>query len=141
MCNKHHTYERTFAFGKGQVPSTWLSSCQKFLDKMPKERGEFLESIKGCYACTNTKHQADKCRFKDKVNCHEATGGGTCGGHHHRLLHNCGVVYCNNAEVRDLGDTNVLFEVQEVDMPGYHTPALTLFDPCASASLITHESW
>ena len=54
LCNQPaHSYSRQFPFGKSDWPSSRLDVCPQFLSKSSKERGEFIEKIKGCYKCTS----------------------------------------------------------------------------------------
>ena len=128
-CNKFHTFEKNFSsFGKGRIPTHRLSSCPKFLEKTPRERGEFVESLNACFVCLDTNHQAKGCRARIKAKCSEVVNGAECGGEHHKLLHDCGVTYCHVTATQPYGDSKVLFEVQELIMPDRNTSALVLFD-------------
>ena len=89
-CNKFHTYERNFPFGKGKVPTRKLSYCQKFIDMTPAERGAFVEEIKACYSCLDSCHERDKCSYLKKNFCRAKDGNTECKLKHHKLLHNCG---------------------------------------------------
>ena len=58
-----------------------------------------IEKLKGCYKCTNWRHLGDACFIKSKTNCTDVTGGVTCSGAHHKLLHGSGVAFCHKVEV------------------------------------------
>ena len=66
-------------------------------------------------------------------------GGVVCGGQHNKLLHNSGVAYCHSTATSSLHDKNVLFEVQEIDIPKVNMSAIILFDNSSSATMVTHE--
>ena len=123
--------------------------------KSAKDRGELIEKLKGCYKCTSWKHLGDQCFIKK--NCTDKTGGTTCAGAHHKLLHGSGVAFChkvrvvaNSSEVAESGthiaryDTDyppdmtqpVLLEVQSVKVHGHR--ATVMFDNGGTAVLITH---
>ena len=140
LCGKTHTYERDFPFGKGKVPSRKLSHCPKFVEKSPADRGAYVEEIKACYSCLDPQHEGNNCRYIRKNYCREKDGGTMCRLKHHKLLHNCGVQYCHSTRAQEpTGDSNVIFEVEQVDVPGVNTLANMMSDPCASGSLITFE--
>ena len=139
VCKKNHTYEKKFPFGKGQIPSKRLASCPKFREKTPHERGKIIESLKACYSCLDPNHEGKDCRYLSKNKCTEMVGSSQCGEPHHKLLHNCGVAYCHNTHaISPYNDSQVLFEIQEIDMPGVSTAAVVMFDGCSSACLIRH---
>ena len=140
FCLKHHTFERNFGFGKGKVPTRRLNFCQKFLDKTAPERGSCVESIKACYVCLDSKYEGKDCCQKSRRKCSETVNGNPCGGNHHKLLHDCGVAYCHMTKIeKPFGAGNIIFEVEEVDMPGLGTPAPVLHDGFSNDSLITHD--
>ena len=151
-----HMYSRKFPFGTADWPSYRLESCPIFIAKSPRERGELVERIKGCYRCTSLKHQGDGCYSKNKTSCNVVTGGTACAGVHHRLLHGTGVAFCHKihvqlASVRSaeidpvhddvsiLPDMNqpVLLEVQEIQVHGVMVKVM--WDNGSSAALITHS--
>ena len=70
-CNRFHTYERDFPFGKGQVPTRRLTSCNKFMNMDVRERGEFIEKINGCFKCLYTNHKPSDCKWKRPSGCEE----------------------------------------------------------------------
>ena len=102
VCNRSHTYEKTFSFGKGNVPTRRLSYCSKFLEMSAREHGEFLEQMGGCYHCTDFGHKPDDCRWKLRSGCTEDNldGSNICGEEHHPLLHNSRVAYCHSMDVQ-----------------------------------------
>ena len=140
-CNKSHTFEKEFPapIGKAYLPSMRLDSCPEYMKKSPKERGELLEKVKGCYVCLDYKHKGEDFRIKNKT-CDVTVGTGKCGGPHNKLLHNSGVVYCH-ATVSDaiVGAQKVLFDIQQLDLPGVTTSSNVVFDNTSSACLVTHE--
>ena len=157
-CSKPaHNYTRQFPFGQAEWLSNRLESCPQFLAKSAKKRGELIDKLKGCYKCTSWKHVGDQCFIKNKKNCTDKTGGTTCAGAHHKLLHGSGVAFChkvrvvaNSSEVAESGthvaqdDTDsppdmtqpVLLEVQSIKVHGHR--AKVMFDNGSTAVLITH---
>ena len=136
-CNRHHTYERDFPFGKTKVPTRRLDSCQKFQGMTVQERGQLIEKLTGCYICLDPKHTGDCCRSR-KVSCDVKVGLKPCDGGHNKLLHNSGIAYCHTTAAT-FSDSNVLFEIQELDLPEVNMSAVVLFDNSSSASMVTHE--
>ena len=152
-----HVYTRQFPFGKAEWPSRRLGSCPLYQKKTSRERGELIESLKGCYKCTGWLHNADGCFNKRKGGCEVMSGGKSCGGVHHRLLHGSGVAFCHRAEIQavdggaitasgDAGEDvdglpalkqHVLLEVQIVIVN--KRSAKTMFDGGSSGALITHS--
>ena len=82
-----HSYSRKFPFGQCDWPTTRLDACPLFISKSPRERGELLERLKGCYKCLSWKHQGDACYLKSKSNCTVITAGTACSGIHNKMLH------------------------------------------------------
>ena len=99
----------------------------------------------------------DQCFIKSKKNCTDKTGGTTCAGAHHKLLHGSGVAFCHKVRVvahqsvdEESGtniaqdDTDsppdmtqpVLLEIQAVKVHGHR--AKVMFDNGSTAVLITH---
>ena len=158
-CSKPaHNYTRQFPFGQAEWPSNRLESCPQFVAKSSKDRGELIEKLKGCYKCTSWKHVGDQCFIKNKKNCTDKTGGTTCAGAHHKLLHGSGVAFCHKVRVvaghckeaepvTSVGHDNtdsppdmtqpVLLEVQSVEVHGHK--AKVMFDNGSTAVLITHS--
>ena len=152
-----HNYTRTFPFGKAEWPSNRLESCPQFLSKSVRERGELIEKIKGCYKCTSWRHLGDSCFIKSKSNCTDTTGGVSCNGAHHKLLHGSGVAFCHKVEVvvnqTELVDSEVihnddtdnppdatrpvLLEIQSVKV--HDQVAKIMFDNGSTAVLVTHS--
>ena len=153
-----HMYSRNFPFGKADWPSNRLESCPQFISKSPRERGELLEQIKGCYKCTSWKHLGDACFSKNKSNCTVVSAGSACAGVHHKLLHGSGVAFChkiavqiaNTASVDSRSDTidddvmgmpdmsqPVLLEVQEIKVNGVLSKVM--WDNGSTAALVTHQ--
>ena len=100
-CNQAaHNYSRKFPFGTADWPSTRLDVCPQFVAKNPRERGELLEKLKGCYKCLSWKHKGDSCYTKSKSNCTVTTSGTACAGIHHKLLHGSGVAFCHKVQIK-----------------------------------------
>ena len=74
--------------------------CPQFVAKTPRERGELLEKLKGCYKCLSWKHKGDSCYTKSKSNCTVTTSGTACAGIHHKLLHGSGVAFCHKVQIK-----------------------------------------
>ena len=70
-----------------------MSSCPIFNRISPKERGEIVEKNKICWSCFNWLYKGKDCMFKDRKKCDMNTGGVSCNGVHHTLLHDSGVAY------------------------------------------------
>jgi len=152
-----HMYQRKFPFGTAEWSSNRLESCPQFLSKSPRERGELIERLNGCYKCTGWKHLGDACFLKKKSNCTVVTSGTACSGVHHKLLHGSGVAFCHNIRVKvantqsrkvdcspvhdDMSlpdiDQPVLLEIQAIEVHG--TVVKVMFDNGSSAALITHS--
>ena len=124
-CDRNHTYERMFPFGKSRVPTRRLDSCQKFLGMTVQERGLLIEKMNGCYSCLDPRHTSEKC-YTHKIGCDEKIGLDLCGSVHNKLLHNSGVAYCHTTSAI-FSDTNVLFEIQELDLPEFNMSVVVQF--------------
>ena len=115
-CDQSHMYEKTFPFGKGRIPTRRLSYCPKFLNMSPKERGELLENLNGCYHCTDYGHTPEECHWKLRSGCTEGGNGSnsTCQADHHPLLHDSGIAYCHSTSTQQLSDSDL--EQEEEDL-------------------------
>ena len=138
-------------------PSNRLDTCSQFMTKTPKERGELIEKIKGCYKCTSFKHKGNGCYIRKTDNCTVTTGGVACAGAHNKLLHGSGIAFCHKVQVTvnanamsDLshsGQANterppdvmqpVLLEIQQLKVHGLS--AKLMWDNGSSAALVTHS--
>ena len=154
-CNQApHSYSRQFPFGKADWPSNRLETCPQFMSKSPKDRGELLEKLKGCFKCTSWKNMGDACFIKSKSNCTVTAGGSACSGIHHKLLHGSGVAFCHKVTVvpkkahssrkkssctdkpPDMNQP-VLLEIQSLEVHGNN--AKVMFDNGSTAVLVTHS--
>ena len=129
-CKKPHTFEREFDFGgikeKAHVPSHRLDNCSTFKNLTPNARGQLIQEIKGCWSCLDWLHSGDDCRMKNKPKCDVSVGPTTCNGVHHKLLHDTGVAYCHLTQPKNLSETYVLFDIQQIDPVASTIPANTL---------------
>ena len=152
-----HSYTRQFPFGTADWPSSRLDACPKFQSMSPRECGELIEMLKGCYICTAWQHQGDKCYTRTRSSCNVVSAGVACGGAHHKLLHGSGVAFCHKIMVQvsntgsfglqqqvgedaiGLPDINqpVLLEVQKIMVHG--VSAKVMFDNGSTAALVTHS--
>ena len=50
------------------------------------------------------------------------------------------MAYCHNTKAASyLGDDNVMFKIQNIDLPKVSSPALVMLYGCSSAVLICHD--
>ena len=120
------------------MPTKQLSAGQKFLNMSVPNCGAYVKKIKACFVCFDPGDRGANCKWKNSQKCNESDGTSECGALHNKILHGCGVEYCqyHTTVTKTSSDGMVLFEAQEVDMPGVTTPVLVLHDPCALATLV-----
>ena len=85
-CGKYHTYDK--------VPTKQLSAGQKFLNMSVPNCGAYVKKIKACFVCFDPGNRGANCKWKNSQKCNESDRTSECGALHNKILHGCGVEYC-----------------------------------------------
>ena len=91
-------YERKFAFGTLEWPSSQLKSCSNYESMNPVQRGKKLGELQRCARCTSWSHKHKPgTKWCSKSFCQVKEQGNVCGKDHDRSLHGSGSQYCSAA--------------------------------------------
>ena len=120
-----------------------ISECTTFLAMSGAEKVDAVKRNRACFYCLKIGHPARQCL--NKKPCGEVTGGSSCKGSHHQLLHAAhveGLIFHSRVFVVNASNigryTTVLLMISAVQCKGFDLG--TLWDPGANVTLITHRA-
>ena len=120
-----------------------ITECNTFITMQTAEKVDAVKKNRACFYCLQVGHGARQCL--NKKPCGQVTGGNSCKGSHHQLLHAAHVeglifhskIFVVNASNVDRPIT-VLLMISAVQCKGLDLG--TLWDSGANVTLITHRA-